>query len=73
VSEDDLRAFRVGRDSLNSVSEQPAGPAFDAPQSPRLTEPTPSQTPPVGTTPPASVFPLPPPPASPGPIPGQAP
>jgi general secretion pathway protein D len=72
VSEDDLRAFRVGRDSLNSVSEQPAGPAFDAPQAPRLTEPTPSQTP--GTTPPASVFPLPPPPpASPGPIPGAAP
>jgi general secretion pathway protein D len=70
VSEDDLRAFRVGRDSLNSVSDQPAGPASDAPQSPRLTEPTPSQTPPVGTTPPASVFPLPTPPASPGPIPG---
>ncbi len=73
VSEDDLRAFRVGRDSLNSVSEQPAGPVFDAPQAPRLTEPTPSPTPPVGTTPPASIFPLPPPPASPGPIPGQAP
>ena len=71
VSADDLRAFSVGHDSLTSVSEQPAGAAFDAPQSPRLTEPTPAQTPPVGTTPPASVFPLPPPPpASPGPIPG---
>ena len=36
VSEDDLRAFRVGRDSLNSVAEQPAGPAVDAPQAPQL-------------------------------------
>ena len=70
VSEDDLRAFRVGRDSVGGIIDQPAGPALDAPQTPRLSEPTPAQVP--SPTPPGSVFPLPPPPpASPGPIPGR--
>ena len=69
VSDDDLRAFRVGRDSLNPISDAaPQLPAADNPQTPRLSEPTP---PPASTIPPPTVIPIPtPPPASPGPIPG---
>jgi len=68
LSEDDLRAFRVGRDSLNPIAELPPPPGIETP---RLTEPTPAAPPPV--TPPGSFIPPvtpAPPPASPGPIPG---
>jgi general secretion pathway protein D len=83
VSEEDLRAFRVGQDSSNSIASSgfeiptgppvqpsptaPAPPASTVPQTPRLTEPTPAPSP---ATPPASGFPTFPPP-SPGPIPGH--
>ena len=78
VSDDDLRAFRVGRDSLNPIADagfdniptappvQPAAP--QAPQAPGAVQPAP-QVPRVGAppagTPPASTIP-----PSPGPIPG---
>jgi general secretion pathway protein D len=78
VSEDDLRAFRVGRDALNPIVDafdSPAvplapaapaqGPAVTAPQTPRLTEPTPN-APAQPSAPPASTIP-----PSPGPIPGH--
>lgn len=77
VSEDDLRAFRVGRDSLAPLADVPTnGLAPIAPaQSPRLTEPTPAPVP-GGVNGPLYVpggqpggQPT-PPPASPGPIPG---
>jgi general secretion pathway protein D len=74
LSEEDLRAFRVGRDSVNAISELPLPPGVETP---RLTEPTPAAQPPIAPSPtappPGSVIPPvapAPPPASPGPIPG---
>jgi general secretion pathway protein D len=79
VSQDDLRAFRVGPDSLSPVVDAPIdfppanpnpvpapGQPPAAPQTPRITEPgsqLPTAPPP---TPPASTIP-----PSPGPIPGE--
>ena len=62
MSEDDLRAFRVGRDSLAPIGDQPLTPT----ETPRLIEPTPAPPAPASTTPPGY-------PGAPGPITAPAP
>jgi len=54
VTADDLRAFRVGRDSISALDTLP--PALDLPPPP---EPTPA-VPPAGTPPPPGTAPVPP-------------
>jgi general secretion pathway protein D len=52
MSEEDLRAFRVGRDSLAPIADQP----LTQTDTPRLIEPTPAPPPaPASTTPPGPI------------------